>query len=72
MVSLDNSQKDQLLKWKEELNCLNNQQLKTENDLKSFENLALDVDGAKKQVADLKVEYDWRNVSNCGSTIDFL
>ncbi|XP_028414134.1 dystrophin-like isoform X2 [Dendronephthya gigantea] len=54
MVTLDSSQKDQLQKWQEELKSLNNQQLKTENDLKGFESLALDVDGAKKQCADLK------------------
>lgn len=55
MVSLDNSQRGQLERWQEEYKRLSNQQLKTEEDLKGFENLSLDVDGAKNQSADLKV-----------------
>ena len=56
MVTLDNSQRDRLDRWQEEFKNINNQQIKTENNLRSFENLALDVDGAKKQSTDLKVE----------------
>ena len=55
MVTLDNSQRGQLERWQEEFKNLSDQQIKTENDLKGFENLALDVDGAKQQSADLKV-----------------
>ena len=55
MVSLDNSQRSQLERWQVEYKRLSNQQVKTEEDLKGFENLSLDVDGAKNQSADLKV-----------------
>jgi hypothetical protein len=55
MVTLDNSQRSQLERWQEEIKTLSNHQFKIENNLKSFENLALDVDGAKQQSADLKV-----------------
>ncbi len=55
MVTLDNSQRGQLERWQEEFKSLSNQQMKIENDLESFENLPLDVDGAKQQSADLKV-----------------
>jgi hypothetical protein len=57
MVTLDNSQRGQLERWQEEFKSLSNQQMKIENDLESFENLPLDVDGAKQQSADLKVNY---------------
>lgn len=55
MVSLDNSQRGQLEKWQAEYKRMSNRQVKTEEDLKGFENLSLDVDGAKNQSANLKV-----------------
>ena len=55
MVTLDTSQRGQLERWQDEYKTLSQQQSKTENDLKRFESLALDVDGAKEQCADLKV-----------------
>ena len=67
MVSLDNSQKGQLEKWQEEYKRMSNRQVKTEEDLKGFENLSLDVDGAKNQSADLKVNVSLLTATRCNN-----